>query len=118
MTRRVSYPSNTAPQCWQKRASLRTSRWHWPQAQFISRAAGLVTIAADDGVVLPEVGFVFRRVVVSEVPAARFLAIEAAQDQRFAHRHQVLQVERGVPAGVVLAIALGHRRGRSLFQRL
>ena len=51
------------------------------------------------------VGLVFLGIVVAEVAAAALLPLERATRDRFRDRQQVVEVECGMPARVVLAMA-------------
>ena len=64
---------------------------------------------------MAELRRVLARIVVAELGAAAFLALDRRPRDRFGNRQQVVQVHRRVPAGVVLAIADDlHFRGTGL----
>ena len=57
-------------------------------------------------------------IVVAEVAAAALLALERRARDGLGDRQQVVQVQRGVPAGVVLAVARDRRRFAARFSKL
>ena len=56
------------------------------------------------------------RIIVAEVSAAAFLALDGGQRDGFGNRQQVAQIERGMPAGIVFAIAVAPRRWLPFFK--
>ena len=56
------------------------------------------------------------RIVVAEMRAAAFLALQGRERDGFGNREQIVQIERGVPAGIVFAIAADAHFAGALFQ--
>ena len=54
--------------------------------------------------ILPLCGVLVRK-IVTEMPAPAFFAFEGRTRDGFGNGEQVIQVERGVPAGIVFAMA-------------
>src|SRR5712691_5884689 len=72
---------------------------------------------ANDGVDLAE-GRILVRKVLAEMSATAFAALERRAGDRFGHRQQVVKIQRGVPAGVVLPMASRADAARPLAQLL
>ena len=60
---------------------------------------------ADDDVHLAGCGILVRK-ILAEMAAAAFLAVDGRARDGLGNREQMLQIDRGVPAGIVFAVAV------------
>src|SRR4051812_23830497 len=86
-------------------------RWNWCARELHRSISGFL----DDEVERRVCGILVR-IVITEMAAATFLALDRRSRDRLGDREQILEIERGVPARIVFAIAANSDAFRALAQ--